>query len=159
MKKERLKELMEDCLVSSKELLLREGKLMPIAFVFGDDVDLVGLTFRDNEDKTRQLALLRELVSAKNAYAIFVIVESWYVTSDKKELEIEPAKHPMRKECIFLVGECEEGNITIMQTFDRNDGEIVFGEKIEMGKIESLKFDFGIVKKGKQQNEKLRDLS
>ena len=145
MKKEELKNLMADSLEQSKKLLLRDGKLMPVTFVWhGYNVDIIGLTFRDNDQKNRQLALLRRLVKEKNANAVFVIVESWYVTSNKIDLMIEPAKHPMRKECIFIIGECEEGDVTMMQIFDKKDGKIIFGEKTDIDKINSLKFDFGI---------------
>ena len=161
MKKGELKKLMEECLDQSKELLLRDGYLMPVAFVMHkDNFDTIGLSFRDNDEKNRQFTLLRKLVKEKNANTVFVIIESWYVASNKKDLTIEPANHPMRKECIMMIGECEEGNITIMQIFDRKDGEIIFGEKIdmtEMGEIDSLKLDFGIKKKG--QNKNLKELS
>ena len=159
MKKEELKNLMEDSLEYAKKLLLRDGMLLPVAFIVsGDNIDIIGLTFRDNDEKDQELFFLRKLVREKNAYAVYVIIESWYVTSNKIDLTVEPSKHPMRKECIFLIGECEEGDVTILQIFDRKDGEIIFGEKTYIDKINSLKFDFGIKERNKQ-NKDLRDLS
>lgn len=159
MKKEELKNLMENSLEYAKNLLLRDGSLLPVAFiVYGDNIDIIGLTFRDNEEKDQELIFLRKLVREKNANAVYVIVESWYVTSNKIDLTIEPSKHPMRKECIFIIGECKEGDITMMQIFDRKNGEIIFGEKTDIDKISSLKFDFGI-KEINIQNMDLRDLN
>ena len=159
VKKEELKSLMEDSLEYAKKLLLRDGKLLPVAFIiYGDNIDIIGLSFRDNEEKDQELVILRKLVRKKNAYAVYVIVESWYVTSNKIDLTIEPSKHPMRKECLFIIGECGEGDVTILKMFDRKNGEIIFGEKTDIGKINSLKFDFGI-KDMNKQNKDLRDLS
>lgn len=159
MKKEELKDLMEQTLEKAKMLLLRDGKLMPVAFMhYENNIDVIGLSFRDNDEKNRQLSHLKKLAKKNKADAIFVVTESWYVTTDKKDLAIIPSKHPMRKECIFIYGECEEGSITIMQIFDKKNEEFNFGEKIEMGEAISLKFDFGIKNK-KKQNKYLRNLS
>jgi hypothetical protein len=82
---------------------------------------------------------------------MFIVIESWYVTSVKKDFSIIPSKDPMRKECIFVVGECKEGEVTIMQKFERNErkngekDEFIFGEK-EYIDIGFSKFSFGIKK-------------
>src|SRR3972149_6258886 len=156
MKKEELKDIMEETLKTAKSLLIKDSKLIPVAFVRSEDnVDVIGLSFKDNEENM-QLFLLKKLVKMKNANAIFIVTESWYVTSDKKDLKIEPSKHPMRKECIFIYGECEEGNITLMQVFNRKDNdEIVFGEKLDHIDCVSLKFDFGIKENKKQESRNL----
>lgn len=149
---------MEDTLEKSKTLLVRDGKLIPVAFIHHENIiDVIGLSFRDIYEKNMQLLFLKRLTKKKHADAIFIVTESWFVTTDKKDLTIEPAKHPMRKECIFIYGECEEGNITLVQIFDHKDGEIVFGEKIDTSEPISLKFDFGIKKK--KQDKDLRNLS
>lgn len=164
MKKDVLKILMDDTLEKSKELLLRDGYVAPVAFIFyGDEMGIIPLTFKNDEYKERQIYALREMARVKKADAVFIVMESWYVTSDKKDLSIVPSKHPMRKECIFVVGECEEGDVTIIQKFERkeikgverkenrekgrkeNRGEIVFGEKDDIG-IGFSKFNFGIKK-------------
>lgn len=59
----------------------------------------------------------------------------------------------MRKECIFIVGECEEGDITIMQSFGRKRGEgnkeiIIFEDMHDIDTISS-NFNFGIKKRKK----------
>lgn len=163
MKKEELKVRMEDILETAKMVLEKDGKLVPMAFMkHNDNVDVIPLSFRDNDEKNRQLSTLRDTVKKKNADAIFIVTESWYVTSDSCHLAIEPSKDPARKECILMMGECEDGNTAIMQMFDREDGKengkIVFGEKIDMGETISLKFHFGIKDK-KKQNKGLRDLN
>lgn len=154
MKKDELKDLMECTLEQSKELLLRDGYVRPVAFIYyGNDVDVVGLSFENQEDKVKQMYALGKLAKMKKAGAICIVAESWYVTSDKKYLDVIPSEHPMRKECIIITGECQEGDITIMQRFERkeikneNKEEIIFGEKDDVGAINFSKFNFGIRKK------------
>ena len=119
MKKDELKDLMEDTLEKSKELLSRDGYVSPVAFIcYGDRVDIIALSFKNEEDKEKQIRVLGKLARMKKADAIYIVVESWYVTSDKKDLSIIPSKHPMRKECIFVSGECEEGDVLIIQKFE-----------------------------------------
>jgi len=159
MKKEELKSLMDQALEKAKILLLRDGHLVPVAFMHCENnIDVIGLSFKDRADKNRQLSFLKKLVKKKNADAIFIVTESWVITSDTEDLTIEPSKHPMRKECIFIYGECEEGDITIMQIFDKKNEEFVFGERVEHIGAISLKFDFGIKDK-KKQNKDLSYLS
>src|SRR3990167_9404617 len=139
MKKNELKDLMEFTLKKSKELLLRDGYVRPVAFMhYGNMVDIIGLTFKNQEDKEKQVYLLGKLARTKKADAIFIVAESWYVVSDKRDLSIIPSKHPMRKECILVSGECEEGDVAITQKFERKEikneekEEIIFGEKDDM---------------------------
>lgn len=103
MKKEELIGFMEDTLEKAKELLLRDGKLVPVAFMyFENNIEVIGLLFRDNHEKNLQLSFLKKLVKEKKADAILILTEAWYVISDKKCILTEPSKHPMRRECIFI---------------------------------------------------------
>ncbi len=155
MKKDELEHMMEDALEKAKSLLLRDGYLAPIAFLFSEkEVHIISLTFKNQEEKEEQVMLLRNIAELKNAEAIFLVIESWYVTSDKMDINMMPSKHPMRKECIFLVGECEEGNATIMQQFEREKDKIIFGEKDNIN-IFGSRFNFGIKdRKGYNINRK-----
>lgn len=156
MKKEDLKNLMEDTLETSKKLLLRDGYISPVAFMHHEDtMDIIGLTFKDEKEKEKQIYILGKLAKMKKADAIYILVESWYVTSDKKDFGVQPSKHSMRKECIFIYGECEEGKVTIMQKFERKEikggekeekEEIIFGEKDDIYDIGFSRFNFGIKK-------------
>lgn len=153
MKKDELKDLMEDTLEKSKELLLRDGYVRPVAFIYYEnEVDIIGLSFKSEEDKAKQIFALGKLAKMKKADAIYIVAESWYVTSDKKDLSIIPSKHPMRKECIFISGECEEGDVTITQKFERKEikneekEEIIFGENDDIDTIGFSRFNFGIKK-------------
>lgn len=78
------------------------------------------------------------------ADAVFIIIESWYVTTDKIDESIIPSKNQNRKECIFVIGECKEGDIGISQHFGRKKGKIIFEDKIEMKGMKSTIFGFGI---------------
>lgn len=159
MKEEEFKLTLDNALEQAKTLLLRDGKLIPVALVHsGNDAHVLGLSFRDNEQKNEQLTLLKKFVKLKNADAIFVIVESWYVTTDEENLTIEPSKHPMRKECIVVFGEYEGGNLTVMQIFGRKDNEIIFEKKLYMEESISGKFDFGIKNRNKNMNKNLANL-
>lgn len=159
MKKEELKCLMESMSETAKGLLVRDGKLMPVAFLNSkNNVDIIDMSLGNDSDMVTQLDILRDVVKKKNADAIFILVESWYVPYGGRHIDIEPRKDPSRKECIVMIGECEDGNLTIMQTFDRHDGKIVFGEIIHIGTTASQKFNFGIRDRNKQR-EDLRDLS
>lgn len=156
MKKEELKDFMEIALESSKEILLKEGKLFPTAFMFVEgELHIIGLSFRNPREKDMQITLLRKFVKEKNADAAFVAIESWYATSDKKDFNIIPSKHPNRKECIFITGESEEGDITMVQLFEReggkDEGKIIFTEKHDIGGIGYTKFNFGIKGRKKQR--------
>jgi hypothetical protein len=145
MKKEELKELMKSMLKTAKFLLLRDGKLVPAAFIhFGNNIDVIGLSFGDNYEKDQQLFVLKKLVKDKNADAAFIVSEAWMVSTDKADFTIKPSTHPMKKECIHLYGECKEGNMSIMQIFEHINGEIIFQEKIDMKDVVSPKFNFGI---------------
>lgn len=154
MKKDELRNEMETHLESAKSLLLTDGYLVPVAFVYcGNIAYIIQLSFKDQEDKEKQIALLRAVVEEKNADAVFTITESWYVMADK-DLNIAPSEHPMRKECIFLIGECEEGDITLIQIFERKNiddhEKIVFGEKKDIGISHFFgKLGFGIKDKRK----------
>lgn len=163
MKKEELKDIMEDMLETAKTILEKDGKLIPIAFMnHNDNFDIVPLSFSDNDEKNRQLSALRILVKKENADAVFVVTESWYVSTNNVPLAMEPSKDPTRKECIIMIGECGGGNITIIQLFDREDGKengkIIFGQKLDMEDTISTKFNFGI-KDRKRQDKRLRNLS
>lgn len=163
MKKEEFKILMEDVLGIAKTHLTKDGKLLPVAFIkYDDNIDIIALSFGDNAEKDECFSILRGYVKKNNADAILVLVESWYVVTNSRNVTIEPSKDPTRKECIMIMGEHEEERVTLVQTFDRKDGkengEIVFGEKINAGDVSSAKFHFGI-KGRKKQNENLRDLS
>ena len=158
---------MENILELAKIALEKDGKLAPMAFMrYGGDFEVMPLSFRDNDEKNRQLSLLRRIAMKKNADIVFILTESWYVTSDidhidTGHLDIEPSKDPARKECILMVGECEDESITIMQIFDREDGKengkIIFGEKIDMREMTSSIFNFGI--KDRKKSKGLRDLN
>jgi hypothetical protein len=163
MKKEELKDIMEDMLGTAKTMLEKDGKLRPIAFMkHNDNFDMIPLSFSDNDEKNRQLSALRILVKKENADAVFVITESWYVSTNNVPLAMEPSKDPTRKECIIMIGECGEGNITIIQLFDREggkeNGKIIFGQKLDREDAISTKFNFGI-KDRKRQDKRLRNLS
>lgn len=130
--------------------------------VCGDNVDIIALSFGNNSEKRRQLSILRDTVTKRNADAVFILAESWYVTTDHSHVDIEPSKDPKRKECIMMTGESENGNFTTIQLFEREggneNGKIVFGEKIDVGETTSLTFSFGI-KDRKKQNYCSRDLN
>lgn len=157
MKKEELKELMEDSLEKAKNLLLRDGKLVPVAFIYhGNNVDIICLTFKNAFEKDIHIRMLKKMIKKKNADAIFMITESWHVASKEKNLNIIPSKHPLREECIFLVGECEHGRIAMMLPFGRKNKEIVFGKKFDMNGMAFTRFDFGLKdKKHKPTNSSL----
>jgi hypothetical protein len=159
MKKEEFQLTLDKALEDAKMLLLRDGKLMPVALMYHkNNADALGLSFKDKKQKDEQLSLLKKLVRLKNADAIFVIVESWYVTTDKEDLTIEPSKDPMRKECIVVFGEYESGNLTVMQIFGRKDEKIVFEKKLYMEESISGKFDFGIKNRIKNRNKNLTNV-
>lgn len=153
MRKDKLKDFIEHLLGKAKSLLLTSGKLVPVAFLhYNDNIDIIGLSFRDNEEREIQFSFLKKLVEDKNAEAIFTVIESWYVITEKEKLNIEPSKHPLKKECILLYGESEDSRFTIVQLFEKKYGEIIFGEKISdfSDDIVSMKFNFGIYRKRKQ---------
>jgi hypothetical protein len=163
MKKDELKDLMEDILETAKIALVKDGKLRPMAFLKNDDnFGIIPLSFGDNDEKNRQLSALRIIVKEENAEAIFIVTESWYVTTDKQNLEMEPAKDPRRKECIMMMGECEEGNIAIVQIFERENGmengKIIFGKILDAREEISTRLSFGI-KARKKQDKSLRNLN
>ncbi len=152
MEKDQLKDLMEHTLEQSKKLLLRDGYVTPVGFIcYGDKIDIVCLTFKNQEDKGIQIGALGKITRTKKADAVFIISESWYVTSVKKDFSIIPSEHPMRKECIIVVGECEQGDVNIMQKFERHKREneekddFIFGEK-EYNDTGFSRFSFGIKK-------------
>jgi hypothetical protein len=163
MKKEELRMATDDILETAKRLLVKDGGLVPMAFIVcGNNVDIKPLSFRDNDEKHRQLSLLRDYVKKKNVDAIVVLAESWYVTSDSSDIILEPSKDPTRKECILMTGEDENGNFSIVQIFDREggkeNGKVIFGERVDVDETISLQFNFGI-KDRKKQNIGLRDLN
>ena len=140
-----LRILMEENLEKSKALLLRDGYIAPMGFIFiGKQIGICPLRFKDEKEKVRQLSAFKMFAKIKKADAVFVIIESWYVTTDKIEKSIIPSKHPDRKECIFVIGECKEGVITISQKFGRKKKKIIFEDKMEMKGMESIIFNFGI---------------
>lgn len=165
MKKEILKFMIEDILETAKELLVKEGRLRPVAFVSHDDeIEVKPLSFKDNEEKISQLSILKDFVKEKNADAVFILTESWYVETNQGHLTVSPSKDPRRKECIMIIGECEEGDISMVQIFGREDGKengkIVFGKKIDMEGTISSRFNFGIKDRNKKHiNKFVRDLN
>lgn len=161
MKKEVLERIMEDILENAKSLLSRDGHLVPVAFLCArNDIGIIPLDFKNREEKERQVALLTKMVKLKNADALIMAAESWIVTSDNPNLKITPSKHPMRKECICVVGECEEGDFTITQKFEREkdkDGDkIIFGEKNDMDIFGLSTFNFGIKNRKKHDKGTLK---
>lgn len=143
--KDELRTLMEENLEKAKSLLLRDGYVAPVAFIFvGKNIGICPLRFTDEREKFTQMTALKMFAKAQKADAIFVIIESWYVTADK--IDVVPSKHPDRKECIFVIGECKEGDITITQKFGRKNEKIIFEDKFEMEGMKSDIFDFGIKK-------------
>ncbi len=168
MKIEKFKLFVEAIFEQSKRLLVKDGYVVPVAFVkCGDNINIIELKFED--DANKQLRILKEIVKDKNADSIVIVVESWLVISGDINIGARPSKHPMRKECILITGECEDGNVSAAQLFHRDkdnkdNDKIVFGEKIDLDKDLFSKFDFGIYKENKKdnkdkQNIDLRDLS
>ncbi len=162
MKKDELIKLIDHSLEKAKELLLRDGCLIPVAFVcYKNNIDVIALSFTDEEEKGIQISGIGKIAKMKKADAVFIIVESWYVTSETKDLSIVPSKSPMKKECLFVIGESKEEDIAIIQKFERKKGnnnkeEIIF-EKIEkidtdIGDIGYSKFKFGIKKGGNRES-------
>jgi hypothetical protein len=149
MKKEILKLIMEDVLQTAKEILVKEGKVLPIALVIRDgNIDRIPLSFRDENEKISQISMLKDFVKNKNADIAIVVTESWYVETDSGHLTMSPSKDPRKKECIMIIGECEECGVALIQLFgkeeDKENGKIVFGKKIDdLGNFSS-KFNFGI---------------
>ena len=143
--RDKLRILMEENLEKAKTLLLRDGYVAPMGFIFiGKEIGVCPLRFKDEKEKAKQLFAFKKFAKIKNADAVFVIIESWYVTTDKIDKSIIPSKHPDRKECIFAIGEGKEGAITIIQTFGRKKKKIIFEDKMEMKGMESAIFNFGI---------------
>ncbi len=170
MKIEKFKLFVEAIFEQSKRLLVKDGYVVPVAFVkCGDNINIIELKFEDGASKDKQLRILKEIVKDKNADSIVIVVESWLVISKNLDIGVEPSKHPMREECILITGECEDGNVSAAQLFHRDrdnkdNDKIVFGEKIDLDKDLFSKFDFGIYKENKKynkdrQNIDLRDLS
>lgn len=165
MKKEMLKSMIEEVLETAKMILVKDGKLVPISFVGKDgNIEIMPLSFRDKDEKISQLSMLKDFVKKKNADTIFVVTESWYVETDRDHLTMAPSKDPRRRECIMIIGECEEGSVAVIQLFSREDGKengkIVFGKKIDddEGTV-SLKFNFGIKDRKIKYNKFVRDLN
>ena len=160
MKKEELEHIMEEILENAKSLLSRDGYIAPVAFLcIGNEIRVIPLNFKNREEKERQVVLLTKVARLENADALIMVAESWYVISNKPSLEIEPSKHPMRKECIFVIGEYEEGDITISQQFEREDKEgdrIIFGDRDNMNTSGFSKFNFGIKNRKKYDNSILK---
>lgn len=152
MQKAKLKELMEENLMKAKELLLKDGYVAPMGFIFSPTgIGICPLRFRDNKEKILQLLGLKGVAQAKKADAIFIIIESWYVKrkieniQEAEEENIIPSRQPDREECIIVMGECKEGNIGILQRFKREGKKIIFEEKVEMEEMISPLFtNFGI---------------
>ncbi len=145
--KDELRNFMEEYLEKANILLLRDGHLDAVGFIFvGKEIGVCPLRFKDAKEKHRQLNALKMFAKIKKADAVFVMIESWYVTSDKRDEKIIPSKHPDRKECIFVIGECREGNITIKQNFGRKHDKIILEDKVEMSGVETETLDFGIKK-------------
>lgn len=143
--RDELRAAMEENLEKAKTLLLRDGYVAPIGFIFiGKQIGICPFRFRNEKEKARQLSTFKMFAKINKADAVFVIIESWYVISDKKDESIIPSKSPNRKECIFVIGECKEGVISISQKFGRKKGKIIFEEKEEMKGTESVIFSFGI---------------
>lgn len=161
MKKEELEHIMEEILENAKSLLSKDGYLAPVAFLcIGNEIRVIPLSFKNREEKERQVVLLTNVARMENADALIMVAESWYVTSDKPSLEIEPSRHPMRKECVFVIGEYEEGNITISQKFEREEDKegdrIIFGDIDNMNTFGISKFNFGIKNRKKYDNSILK---
>ena len=153
MKKDKLKDIMEHMLEQAKTLLLRDGYIAPVGFIhYGNKIDIIGLRLKNQEDKEMQILALGEMARVKKADAVITVIESWYVVSDKKDLNIVPSKHSARKECIIAVGECEEGSVMIIQKFERRvrkngkKDKFIFTEKEEDMNIGFSRFKFGIEK-------------
>lgn len=158
MKKDILKGIMMHNLEQAKKLLQRDGYVAPVGFIYyGNKVDIIGLSLKNQEDKEMQILTLGKMARKKKADAVITVIESWYVATDKKDLNIVPSTHPARKECIIAVGECEEGDILMTQLFERSErkngekekDEFIFGEKLEDMDIGFSRFKFGIYKKDK----------
>lgn len=168
MKIEKFKLFVEAIFEQSKRLLVKDGYVAPVAFVkCGNNINIIELKFEDDATKNKQLRILKEIVKDKNADSIVIVVESWLVIAGDINIGVSPSKHPMRKECILITGECEDGNVSAAQLFHRdrdNKDKIVFGEKMDLDKGLFSKLDFGICKENKKynkdkQNIDLRDLS
>lgn len=143
--RDELRIMMEENLEKAKTLLLRDGYVTPVGFVFtGKQIGVCPFRFRNEKEKVKQLSAFKMFAKINKADAVFVIIESWYVTTDKKDGNIVPSKDPNRKECVFVIGECKEGVITITQKFGRKKGKIIFEDKDEMIGMESAIFNFGI---------------
>ena len=161
MKKDELEHIMEDILGDAKSLLSRDGYVSPIAFMsVGKIMHIIKLNFRNKEEKEEQVLMLTTIARIQKADALIVVAESWYVTSNKPNLEIEPAKHPMKKECILLVGECEEERVTITQKFEREKGtdgdRIIFGERDYVDTFDFHPMNLGIKRVKKHDKDTLK---
>ena len=140
-------------LEQAKKLLQRDGYVSAVGFIYyGKNIDIIALRWKNQEDKEMQIYALGEMARVKNADAVITIIESWYVVSDKKDLNIVPSKDSARRECIIAAGECEEGSVMMFQKFERRErkngkkDEFLFGEKEEEMDIAFSKFNFGIKK-------------
>lgn len=145
-----------DMLNTAKAILSSSGELIPTAFIYSKSgIDIIGLMYEDNEERHGHFSLMRKLIEEKEADSAFIISESWLVESNITNIDVCPSEHPMRKECIFAYGECEEGYVTIVQIFEREGDKIIFKEKVDTDNYKSDKFvsknfQFGIYKKEEQ---------
>jgi hypothetical protein len=125
MNKEELTRLLEGFKKIAKELLLKDGALLPVCFLIDQDNDLaaIPLRFTDNREKDLMAQLIEEAFKLKKPKAVVFISESWLLVTEDIPFEearrLIPSEHKDKTEIIALVGKSRQATVGMVVEIKR----------------------------------------
>lgn len=137
MELEKFNAIFDHAFEHAKDLIQKDGDLMPTAFVFtagagSDDYDcqILPMPMADAKQKEFLQRLLVTFAKKVNAVAVFFVGEAWVATTPATDDFKGPVRdHPDRKEALVLHGRTAFINRLRTQEFTKGeDGKPVFGK-------------------------------
>jgi len=126
-KKDLVLEKMLEYLVSSKELLLRDGSIQPTVFASFEHDGIIILPIVNNEDEDPEdsLTLISKVIIAYDVMEYYVVSESYRLTEKSDEHALE--------DCLSVsyIGPKDVKRI-ISLVFKKVNTEVFFGELVEL---------------------------
>lgn len=132
----------------AKENLRRDKGLIATAIVNSPKGKVViGLDFRDDEEKEIAIDKLRELLQKIQTDHYFIISESYYVQRKKEDgIRIRPSQQPDKKEAIVITKFTKTLEDEMMLIPFRREGDNIIFEKEEYMKSSEILSKFNIFK-------------
>ena len=128
-----LKSILDGITLQARKNLEQCGRLMPVAFLIGEKISIVGCPWRNDAEKETSLILLRGMAREKEARIVVILAEAWFakLPGSLETWDGVPAsRRPDKTEGVMFYIETLDGCWNGQAEIKRTNGKPTFGEVV-----------------------------